>query len=458
MADFDVIVLGAGPGGYLAAERAGQAGLKTLLIEKQHIGGTCLNEGCIPTKTLLRSAKLYHGFLNAEPYAVKCGKATLDQKKVVERKRKVTANLVAGVKGGLKAAKVKTIEAEGTVEGRDADGIIVKANGETYHCKNLVVATGSRPIVPGIEGLDEALKSGFTVTSTELLELEQIPETLVVIGGGVIGLEMATYYAMGGSKIVVVEAADKVAGTLDKDATDVIVKACEDLGMEIKVNTKAVKFGKDSVTVEKDGKQEEIKCDKALLCIGRRANVDGFGLTENLHVPVENGAIKVDEFCQSGIPGVYAIGDCNGTSMQAHVAYRQAEVAINHILGKFDPMRWACVPGLVHTDPEAAFAGMTLDEAKAAGIDAVASKISMNYSGLYMAENENGTGIIKLVFDKKKKTMIGATIVGGPASELITICGIMIDNELPVETMKRYVFPHPTNGEAIREAIFAAKL
>jgi len=458
MADFDVIVLGAGPGGYLAAERAGQAGLKALLVEKQHIGGTCLNEGCIPTKTLLRSAKLYHSALNAEPYAVKCGKATINQKAVVERKRNVTANLVAGVKGGLKASKVKTIEGEGTVEGRDGEGIIVKANGETFHGKNLIVATGSSPIVPGIEGLDEALKSGFVVTSTELLELEKIPEKLCVIGGGVIGLEMATYYAMVGSEIEIVEAAAKVAGPLDADATAVIVKACEDLGMKFSLNTKAVKFGKDSVIVEKDGKQEEIKCDKALLCIGRKANVNGYGLTENLHVPVENGAVKVDDFCMSGVPGVYAIGDVNGTSMQAHVAYRQAEVAINHILGKYDPMRWPCVPGLVHTEPEAAYCGMTLEEAKAKGIDAVASKISMNYSGLYMAENESGTGIIKLVFDKKKKTMIGATIVGGPASELITICGIMIDNELPVERMKSYVFPHPTNGEAIREAIFAAKL
>ena len=231
MADFDVIVLGAGPGGYLAAERAGQAGLKALLIEKQHIGGTCLNEGCIPTKTLLRSAKLYHSALHAEPYAVKCGEASIDQAAVVARKRNVTANLVAGVKGGLKASKVKTIEGEGTVEGRDNDGIIVKVNGETYHGKNLVVATGSRPIVPGIEGLDEALKSGFVVTSTELLELEKIPSKLVVIGGGVIGLEMATYYAMVGSEIEIVEAAAKVAGTLDKDATDVIVKACEDLGI-----------------------------------------------------------------------------------------------------------------------------------------------------------------------------------------------------------------------------------
>ena len=457
MADFDVIVFGAGPGGYLAAERAGQAGLKALLIEKQHIGGTCLNEGCIPTKTLLRSSKLYHASLNGAPYAVTVKGAAIDHKAVVERKRNVTKNLVAGVKAGLKASKVKTVEAEGIINGRDADGFSVTAGGETFHGKNLIIATGSHPIVPGINGLDDAIKAGFVLTSTELLEIQSVPKTLCVVGGGVIGLEMATYFAQLGSKIEIVEAAAKVAGSLDAEATDVIVKGCEELGMKFHLNTKAVSFGKKSVSVECDGKKSEIKCDKVLLCIGRAANTEGYGL-ESIHVPVENRAIKIDDYCQTGIPGVYAIGDCNGTGMLAHVAYRQAEVAVNHILGKNDPMRWAVVPSLVHTEPEAAFVGQTVEEAKAAGIDAVGVKLTMNYSGLYLAENENGTGIMKATFDKKKKTMIGATIVGGPASELITICSIMIDNELPVERMKSYVFPHPTCAEIIREAIFAAKL
>lgn len=457
MADFDVIVIGAGPGGYLAAERAGQAGLKALLIEKQHIGGTCLNEGCIPTKTLLRSSKLYHAALNGAPYAVTVGEAKIDHNAVVERKRNVTKNLVAGVKAGLKAAKVKTVEAEAVINGRDAEGFSVTAAGETYHGKNLILATGSHPIVPGIEGLADGIKNGFVLTSTELLEIDKVPGKLCVVGGGVIGLEMATYFAQLGSEIEIVEAAAKVAGNLDGEATDVIVKGCEELGMKFHLNTRAVSFGKDTVTVECAGNKEEIKCDKVLLCIGRAANTEGYGL-ESIHVPVENRAIKVDEYCLTGIPGVYAIGDCNGTGMLAHVAYRQAEVAINHILGKNDPMRWAVVPSLVHTEPEAAFTGMTVEEAKAAGIDAVGVKLTMNYSGLYLAENENGTGIMKATFDRKKKTMIGATIVGGPASELITICSIMIDNELPVDRMKSYVFPHPTCAEIIREAIFAAKL
>jgi dihydrolipoamide dehydrogenase len=262
---------------------------------------------------------------------------------------------------------------------------------------------------------------------------------------------------MAGTKIEIVEATGKVAGGLDADATAIIQKACEKRGMNFRLNTRAVAFADGKVTVEADGKREDIVCEKALLCIGRAANLEGYGL-ETLHVPTENRAITVDEYCMTGIPGVYAVGDCNGTGMLAHVAYRQAEVAVNHILGKNDPMRWACVPSLVHTEPEAAFVGASVEEAKEKGIDAVGVKLSMNYSGLYLAENENGQGIIKATFDRKKKTMIGATIVGGPASELITICGMMIDNELPVERMKSYVFPHPTCAEAIREAIFAAKL
>ena len=457
MAEFDVIVIGAGPGGYLAAERAGQAGLKALLVEKQHIGGTCLNEGCIPTKTLLRSAKLYDAAVKAEPYCVKIEKATLDHKAVVARKRTVTANLVAGVKAGLKAAKVKTVEAEAIIRGRDGDGFAVEAAGELYHGKNLILAVGSHPIIPGIPGLAECMKSGFVLTSTELLEIETVPASLCVIGGGVIGLEMATYFAMIGTKVEIVEATGKVAGNLDADATGVIQKACEELGMVFHLNTRAVTFSEGKVTVERDGKKDDIFCEKALLCIGRSANTEGYGL-ETLHAPVENRAIAVDEYCMTGIPGLYAIGDCNGTGMLAHVAYRQAEVAVNHILGKNDPMRWACVPSLVHTEPEAAFVGKSLEEAKASGIDAVGVKLSMNYSGLYLADNENGQGIMKAVFDRKKKTMVGATIAGGPAAELITICGIMIDNELPVDRMKSYVFPHPTCAEAIREVIFAAKL
>lgn len=455
--NYDVIILGAGPGGYLAAERAGQAGRSALLIEKTHIGGTCLNEGCIPTKTLLHSAKLYHACAGGKAYGVDCEGLRLDPGAVVDRKKRVTANLVAGVRAGLKASRVKTLDAYGVIEGRSADGIRVRAGEEIYTCGDLIIATGSSPIIPKIEGLNEALESGFALTSTELLELRERPDRLCVIGGGVIGLEMATYYAMIGTRVEIVEAAGKIAGSLDKDLTAVVRKGCEELGMSFHLNTRAVRIESGAVVTSGEEGEGRIECDKALLCIGRRANTEGFGL-EKLSVPTDGDGILVDEHCLTGIPNVYAVGDCTGESMQAHVAYRQAEVAVNNILGGSDAMRWNAVPGLVHTEPEAAFAGLTEPEAREAGIDTVCSSLSMNYSGLYLAENENGAGIIKLVFDRKRRTMIGAHIAGGPASELITICAMLIENELPIERMKQYVFPHPTCGEAIKEAIFAAKL
>ncbi|MDY3868009.1 MAG: dihydrolipoyl dehydrogenase [Pyramidobacter sp.] len=455
--DYEEIVIGGGPGGYLAAERAGQAGLSTLLIENAHVGGTCLNEGCIPTKTLLRSAKLYKSCLEGSAYGVSCKDVKIDHRFVVERKRKVTSNLISGVTASLRAAKVKTINGTAIIKGRNSDGIVVSVGDKDFSCRNLIIASGSSPIIPNIQGLDKAMESGFVMTSTGILELDSVPETLCIIGGGVIGLEMATYFAMIGSKVHVIEAADKIAGALDKDIAAVIQKGCQDLGIDIHVDTKAVAFEDGTVTVSKDGSETTVSCDKVLLCIGRKANVQNIGL-ESLGIPYSVNGIKVDEYCLTGVPNVYAVGDCTGQNMQAHVAYRQAEVAIGAILGKNDPMRWACVPGLVHTEPEAAFVGLSDAEAKEAGIDTVVSKLSMNFSGLYLAENEGGTGIIKLVFDRKKKTLIGAQIAGGPASDLITICGMMIENQLPVDRMKEYVFPHPTNAEAIREAIFAAKL
>ena len=456
MADYDVMVIGAGPGGYLAAERAGQAGLKAVLFEKQHIGGTCLNEGCIPTETLLHSARILTAGKGGKTYGVNFENGSIDHSFVVERKRAVTASLVAGVKGGLRASKVKTVEAAAVIKGREADGFVIEANGETFKGKNLILATGSHPLLPGIPGLKECVESGFAITSTELLEIDAVPAKLCVVGGGVIGLEMATYFNTCGSEVVIVEAAAKVAGTLDQEATDIVQKSCEEQGMKFHLNTRAVAFADGRVTIEHDGAKEDIECDKVLVCIGRSANLDGYGL-ETIHVPTEKGSIVVDEFCMTGVPGVYAVGDCNGTGMLAHVAYRQAEVAINHITGKNDPMRWAVVPSMVHTITEAAFTGMTVEEAKAKGIDAVGVKLTMNYSGLYLAENVDGQGIMKATFDRKKKTMIGATIVGGPAAELITICSMMIDNELPVDRMKSYVFPHPTCAEIIREALFAVK-
>ena len=453
MAAYDVVVIGAGPGGYLAAERAGQSGLKTLLIEKQHIGGTCLNEGCIPTKTLLRSAKLLHAARGGKAYGVSCEGAAIDHAAVVERKREVTAGLVAGVKGGLRASRVKTVEAEAFIRGRDAEGFTVEAAGETFKSRYLILATGSRPIIPGIEGLQEALAEGFVLTSTELLEIDRIPSSLCIVGGGVIGLEMATYFAMAGSRVEIVEAAAKIAGSLDAEATAVIQKSCEELGMSFRLNTRAVSFKPGKVTVECDGRQEEIECEKALICIGRAANIEGYGL-ETLHVPTEKGAIKVDEHCMTGVPGLYAIGDCNGKLMLAHTAYREAEVVVNRMTGKRDEMRYDHIPSVIYTNPEVATVGESKASAEEKGYKVREIKLPMAYSGRFVAESETGEGFVKLVLDEATERVLGITLTGLYASEMILSAEMMIDTELPLEQLKKIVFPHPTVGEVMKEALF----
>ena len=449
MTAYDVIVIGAGPGGYLAAERAGQSGLKALLIEKQHIGGTCLNEGCIPTKTLLHSAKLLHAAGSGKPYAVSCEGASIDHTAVVDRKRAVTSALVAGVKGGLRASKVKTVEAAAVIKGRDADGFTVEAAGETYKGKYLILATGSHPIVPNIEGLKESLTDGFVLTSTGLLEIDRVPASLCVVGGGVIGLEMATYFAMAGCKVEIVEAAGKVAGSLDAEATEIIQKSCEELGMSFRLNTRAVSFQNGKVTVERDGKREEIECEKALICIGRAANIEGYGL-ETLHVPTEKGAIKVDEHCMTGVPGVYAIGDCTGKLMLAHAAMAMGEAAAENAMGGDRCFNAQESPSCAYVGPEFAGVGYTEEKAKELGIKYKVGKFPTSGNGRSLVAGHTD-GMIKILAGEKYGEILGVHILAPSATELIEEAALAIKLEATLDEFTSTIHCHPTVAEAVRE-------
>ena len=351
--------------------------------------------------------------------------------------------MIAGFGKLLQDHKVEVTKADGSVE--------------VYEAQHIILATGARS-----RSLPNVPQDGKKIIGyREALTLPQLPESMVVMGSGAIGSELAYFYSTMGTKVTIVEYVPRLVPVEDDDIAATLARCFRKAGIKTMTGAAVEKVevvnDKCVVTV-KDSKEKitEIECDIVLSAVGVATNVEGIGL-EECGVQVERGKVVVDDYYRTNVEGVYAIGDCNGQGMLAHVAYRQAEVAVNHINGKDDPMRWAVVPSLVHTEPEAAFVGKTLEEAKADGIDAVGVKLSMNYSGLYLAENINGEGIMKAVFDRKKRTMIGATIVGGPASELITICSMMIDNELPVDRMKSYVFPHPTCAEIIREAIFAAK-
>lgn len=450
---YDLIVIGGGPAGYLAAERAGHAKLKTLLIEKRFVGGVCLNEGCVPSKALLYSAKIADNASHGDLYGVKAENVSIDHPAVIARKNKVVKTLVGGIRSQLKRFGVELVEAEAKIAGRSEGGFAVEAGGQRYEGKRLLICTGSVPVMPPIPGLREGFDAGFVLTNREILDLDHVPQNLVVIGGGVIGLEMASYFNSAGSKVTVIEMLDHIAGNTDREIGKILQKNYQKKGVTFNLNAKVVEVGKDYVAYEKDGKREQVSADKVLCSIGRRAFTDNLGV-DTLGVEVERGAIKTDEHGQTNIPGVYAAGDVNGKSMLAHTAYREAEVAINHMLGKKDRMRYNAIPAVIYTNPEVGSVGETEETAKAKGLDYECANITMKFSGRYVAENEGGDGIAKVLVDKKYRNILGVHLIGNYASEIIFGAVTMMEAELCVEDIKEIVFPHPTVCEILREAIF----
>ena len=452
---FDLIVIGGGPGGYLAAERAGEAGLSTLLIEKNKLGGVCLNEGCIPSKTLLNSAKVYDHAKNGEKYGVTSSDAKIDQAVVVARKNKVVKNLVAGINAQLKSKKVTIKQGFGKIEGRSADGIItVSVENEKFEGKRLLIATGSEAVVPPIPGVREGMQDGSVVTNREILDLEIIPDTMVVVGGGVIGLEMANYFSTVGTKVTVVEMLDHIAGAADREIASVLQKSFEKKGIVFHLGCQVTEVNGGKVSFkDQSGKINTTDSQVTLMSVGRRAVTQNFGL-ENINVLVERGRIVTDSQGRTNVPGVYAVGDVNGVWMLAHAAYREAEVAINTIVGKKDNMRYQAMPSVIYTNPEMAFVGETEETCKEKGIEYKKVSLPMNYSGRYMAENDSGDGLIKLLIDPADKRLIGCHMIGSYASEIILAAGMLVETEMTVDHIKELIFPHPTVGEIIREAIF----
>ena len=453
MESFDLIVIGGGPGGYLCAERAAQGGLKAAVIESRHMGGTCLNEGCIPTKTLLNSAKLYRHATESAAYGVTSEGVSFDHAKVIARKAKVVKILVTGVESTMKANKVTVIRAEAHIQGKKDGMFQVSAGGETYAASRLAIATGSEAVVPPIPGVKEGVESGFVVTNREILNQTTLPKDLVVIGGGVIGLEMACYFASVGVHVTVIEMMPKIAGNTDAEICGLLMEEYGKRGMEFKLSCKVLRVTSDSVIYEENGEEKEVKCDSVLMSAGRRPSTKGVGL-ENLGIEMDRSAIVTDRHMCTNVPGVYAVGDCNGKLMLAHTAYREAEVAVNHMLGIKDEMKYNAIASVLYTDPEVASVGESKQSAEAKGMNVKEVKLPMMFSGRYVAENQGGKGFIKLVVDVDKMRLVGCHMVGNYSSEIIMTAAMMIDTELPPERLKKLVFPHPSVSEIIREAIF----
>lgn len=447
----DLLIIGGGPAGYVAAERAGHKGLSVILFEKKSLGGVCLNEGCIPTKTMLYSAKTYENALHGDKYGVVAENVCFDYGKIVARKNKVVRKLVAGVKSKMSANHVTVVESEAHIVSRSEKGIEVACNGETYTGKNLLVCTGSEAFVPPIPGLAEA--GDVILTNREILAMKDRPQSLVVIGGGVIGMEFASFFNSLGSQVTVVEMLPEILGGLDGEISAMLRTHYAKKGIDFNLGAKVVQVDGNNVIFEKDSETHTVAGEKILVSVGRRANTQGFGL-ENIGVEFYRGGIKVDERMRTNVPNVFAAGDVTGFSLLAHTASREGEVVVNNLTGKSDVMRYNAIPGVVYTNPEVAGVGETEETAQAKGISYRVAKLPMAYAGRFVAENEGGNGICKVLVDEKHGEVIGVHILGNPCSEMIYGACMAIEQGMTIDEMKKVVFPHPTVSEILKEVVF----
>jgi len=449
---FDLLIIGGGPAGYVAAERAGHKGLSVVLFEKKSLGGVCLNEGCIPTKTLLYSAKIYENARHGDKYGVFTDNVRFEYDKMVGRKNKIVRKLVAGVKAKMSANNVTVIEGEAMIQSRNDNGIEIVCNGETYIGKNLLVCTGSEAAVPPISGLKEP--GDVILTNREILSMKEQPKSLVVIGGGVIGTEFASFFNSLGTKVTVIEMLPEILGGMDLEISKMLREMYAKKGIEFHLEAKVVQIDGNKVTFEKEGKTETVEGEKILLSVGRKAVTQGFGL-ENIGVELtEYKGIKVDDKMRTNIPNVFAAGDVTGFSLLAHTASREGEVVVNNLLGGNDIMRYNAIPGVVYTNPEVAGVGHTEESAKASGIAYKVAKLPMAYAGRFVAENEGGNGICKVLVGEENGEIIGVHMLGNPCSEIIYGACMAIEKKMNMAEMQKVVFPHPTVSEIVREVVF----
>jgi len=443
---YDLIVIGGGPAGYVAAERAGESKLKTLLIEREeHLGGVCLNWGCIPTKTWLACSKLFYQASHGTAFGVNASNLTLDFAKVQERKAKVQGQLRQGIKGLMRKFGVTVVQ--GTAKLVAAGKVQV---GETvYEAKNVLIASGSRPAKPPIPGLDGA----NVVDSSGILSLSALPKKLAVIGGGVIGVEFACFFAQVGVAVEVIELMPEIGGAIDPDCARILREELSAKGVTFRLGYKVQKVDAAGVhAVDGGGNAVHIPADLVLCSVGRTPNTENLGL-EAAGVDLDRRLIRVDDQGRTNIPGVWAAGDCCSRIMLAHVASRQAEVVVNTIAGRKDRMRWKAVPGVVYASPEVAGVGLTEAAAKAEGTPVTVAKWPLQANGRFIAEND-GKGLVKVLFHATDRRVLGVHIVGGAAGEMIAGAATAIEAELRIDELAEVIWPHPTVSEAQKDAIY----
>jgi dihydrolipoamide dehydrogenase len=459
---FDAVVIGAGPGGYPAAIRLGQLKVKTAVIEREYMGGVCLNVGCIPSKAVIHAAKMYEKLGHTEDIGIMIqGKPTLDMKKMQQWKGGVVTKLTGGVRTLLKGNGVEIIDGSATLVGSGPDGhkitVTTKSGDQTIIAKNIVLATGSRPIeIPGFKTDQKRI-----IDSTGALALETVPARMVVIGGGYIGLELGMVYAKFGSKVTVVEAMPRLLGTMDKDCVAVVERKLKKLGVEVMLNTKAKswedKGDRAVLTVElQDGKTATVDTDVILMSIGRRPNSENLGLDKAGVATDKRGYVLADDHLRTNVGGIYAIGDLIGGMMLAHKATKEGEVVAEIIAGHKAAFDVRTIPAVVFTDPEIAATGLTEDEAKAKGHDKL--KIGkFPFAALGRALSVNDTdGFVKVIVDAGTGELLGVHIVGNGASDLIAEATLAIEMGAVADDLRLTIHAHPTLSEAMMEAAAVA--
>jgi dihydrolipoamide dehydrogenase len=461
---FDIIVIGSGPGGYVTAIRAAQLGFKTAIVERDYLGGICLNWGCIPTKALLRSAEVFHMLQHAKDYGLAADKVTYDAKAVVERSRKVAGRLNAGVTFLMKKNKITVIWGAAALEG-GGKVRVTPSNSEapkgalgpgTYQAKHIIIATGARPrALPGIEPDKKLVWTYF-----EAMVPQSIPKSLLVIGSGAIGIEFASFYRALGSEVTVVEVLPQILPVEDAEIAAFARKQFEKQGIKIMTGAKVTKLDKkaDSVTATIDdgkGGTQTLSVDRVISAVGVVGNVENMGL-EKLGVKVEKGTVVVDGFGRTNVPGIYAIGDVAGPPMLAHKAEHEGVVCIEAIKGLDPhPIDKLKIPGCTYCQPQIASVGLTEQKAKEQGRQVKVGRFPFVGNGKAIALGED-QGLVKTIFDAKTGQLLGAHLVGAEVTELIQGFVIAMQLETTEEDLMHTVFPHPTLSETMHESVLDA--
>lgn len=455
MYDYDVIVIGAGPGGYLAAERLAHGGKKVLLVEKEVVGGTCLNVGCVPTKTLLNSAKLYLHAKEGQKFGVSVQGLSYDWKAMQAWKAEVVEKLCGAVALTEKKLGVEILKAEAKLLGPGK----VEAGGKVYACEQVILATGSVPAMPPIPGTKG---NPQVLDSTGLLSVPEVPARLCVIGGGVIGVEFASLFSALGSSVEVVEMLDEIVPFMDKELAPLVRRAMKAVKFNLSCKVERVEGGTVYFRA-KDGTESKVEADLVLMAVGRRPALEGWGAKE-AGLALSPKGVVVDDLLRTNLPKVWAVGDLTGRSLLAHSAYRMAEVVAANIL---DPeaashgerMRWDYIPWALYSMPEGAGIGLTQEEAIRRGLEVLTASVPFRISGRFAAENGFAApGQAKLIADAATHRILGIHLVGAYASEIIWGASALLEDELRVEDLRQLVFPHPTVSEVVREAAWAMKL